>query len=296
MAAQRHHYVPQGYLRGFVTTKEEGSGDFVWVYDKLAGRTPRKKSVSSIAWAPAYYAQEKPDGTQDADTFETQLAKTIDNTIPQILRSIVPQVGQCIDLSEDEKGTLAFFVGFSLTRVPSFRDGINEMYTQIAKISLSHQLEADPELKSFAEKYGGVTASAKEWVSMRPMVEMAHAIATSALTKNWQFFVPPLDVPLVTSDNPVVFSGKAAGLDQFVGPAHPLAELLMNLRKDLALVCTPTQGCPSTQVFQLTPSAARKFNRGVVRAARQRVFASHYSERFDVFVKKYAGKEQRIIV
>lgn len=294
MTTQRHHYVPQGYLRGFAT-KEETSGDFVWVYDKLAGRTPRKKSVSSIAWAPAYYAQENPDGTEDPDTFEIHMAKTIDNTIPPILRSIVPQVGQSVELSGDDKGALAFFVGFSLTRVPSFRDGINDMYTQIAQIGLSRQLEVDPELKRFAEKYG-VTASAKEWVSMRPMVEMAHTIATSALTKNWQFFVPPLDVPLVTSDNPVVFSSKAAGLDRFVGPAHPYAELVMNLRKDLALVCTPQQGYPNTNVFRLTPSEARKFNRGIVGAARQRVFAGHYSERFDAFVKKYAGKEQRIIV
>jgi hypothetical protein len=294
MTTQRHHYVPQGYLRGFAA-EEDSSRSFVWVYAKAPGRAPRKKSVRSIAWAPAYYAQENPDGTEDADTFETHLAKTIDNTIPQILRSIAPQVGQCVGLSEDDKGALAFFVGFSLTRVPSFRDGINDMYTQIAKIGLSHPLEADPELKNFAEKYG-VTASAKEWVSMRPMVEMAHAIATSALTKNWQFFVPPLEVPLVTSDNPVVFSGKAAGLDQSVGPAHPLAELVMNLRTDLALVCTPKQGYPSTQVFRLTPSEARKFNRGIVGAARQRVFAGHYSERFDAFVKKYAGKEQRIIV
>ena len=81
-----------------------------------------------------------------------------------------------------------------------------------------------------------------------------------------------------------------------MGPAHPHAELLMNRRKDLALVRTPLQGYPSTQVFQLTPSDARKFNRGIVGAARQRVFADHYSERFDAVFKKYAGKEQRILV
>ncbi len=268
----------------------------MWVYDKTTGRTPRKKSVRSIAWAPAYYAQEHADGTEDTDTFEIHMANTVDNIIPKILSSFVPRIGECIELSGDDKGALAFFVGLSLTRVLSFRDGINDMYTQIAKIGLSHQFEADPELKSFAEKYGGVTASAKEWVSLRPMVEMAYSIATSALAKNWQFFVPPLDVPLVTSDNPVVFSGKAAGLEQAVGPAHPYAELVMNLRKNLALVCTPKQGYPNTNVFQLTPSEARKFNRGIVRAARRRVFADHYSEGFDAFVKKYAGKEQRIIV
>lgn len=294
MTTNRHHYVPQGYLRGFAIGTEP-SKSFVWVYDKRRGRAPLKRSVKSIAWAPAYYAQERADGTEDSDTFEIQMAKTIDNIIPQILSAIAPRAGQYVELSEAHKGALAFFVGFSLTRVPSFRDGINDMYARIAQIGLSHVLEADRELKDFAEKYG-ITAYSKEWVSMRPMVEMAHAIATSALGKNWQFFVPPVDVPLVTSDNPVVFSGKAANLGKFVGPAHPYAELLMNLRKDLALVCTPLQGYPSTNVFKLTPSEARKFNRGIVGAARHRVFADHYSETFDAFVKKYAGKEQRIIV
>ena len=70
----------------------------------------------------------------------------------------------------------------------------------------------------------------------------------------------------------------------------------MNLRKDLALVCTPKRGYPDMRTFQLNPSEARKFNRGIVRAARQRVFADYYSETLDSFVKKYSGEEQRVVV
>lgn len=270
------------------------SASFVWVYDKKPGRIPRRKSIRSIAWAPAYYAQEHPDGSVDLDTIETKLAQTIDNDIPQLLRQIVPKVGQSVPLPPEDKATLAFFVGLSMTRVPSFRDGMNAMYTQIAQIGLSHQMDRDPKLSAIAEKYG-LKAEAKPWVSLRPMVEMAQSIATAALAKNWQFFVPPLGVPLITSDNPVVFSGGAAGLTQ-LGPAHPGAELVMNLRKDLALVCTPKRGYPDMRTFQLNPSEARKFNRGIVRAARQRVFADYYSETLDSFVKKYSGEEQRVVV
>ena len=293
MSAIRHHFVPQGSLRGFATA-DDASSSFVWVYDKNPGRVPRRKSVKSIAWAPAYYAQENPDGSPDLDTVETTLAQTIDNEIPQLLRRIVLRTGHRVAMTEEDKGALAFFVGLSLTRVPSFRDGIDAMYSQIAQISLSYQLDKDPKLSAFAENYG-IRAEAKSWVSLRPMIEMAQVIAATALRKNWQFFVPPASVPLMTSDNPVVFSGGAAGLSQ-LGPAHPQAELVMNLRKDLALVCTPKRGHPTMQAFQLSPTDARKFNRGIVRAARQRVFADHHSEELDSFVKKYAGSEQRIIV
>lgn len=293
MNAVRHHYVPQGFLRGFAV-EGEASRSFVWVYDKNEHRAPRKKSVRSIAWAPAYYAQEREDGSADLDTLEAGLATTIDNQIPLILQAIVPKVGRKIELSGDEKGAIAYFVGLSLTRVPSFRDGMNDFHSRVAQITLSLQMDKDPQLAEAVEKYG-IKAEAKPWVSLRPMVQLAYAIATSALGKHWQFFVAPPSVPLVTSDNPVVFSGKAAGLAQ-VGPAHPGAELIMNLRKDLSLVCTPKRGYDSMQVFQLSPTEARKFNRGIVRAARQRVFADYLSADLDGFVKKYAGEEQRIVV
>jgi len=293
MSATRHHFVPQGYLRGFAID-DDSSGSFVWVYDKIAGRAPRKKSVKSIAWAPAYYAQEHSDGSIDLDSIENALAKSIDNEIPKILNRIIPIVGRPATISEDDKGTLAYFIALSMTRVPSFRDGINALHEQIGKIELSLMQEQDLELKNLASKYG-LIFEVKPWVSLYPMFEMAKSIATSALSKNWQFYVPPPEVPLVTSDNPVVFSGAAAGLKQ-LGPAHPQSELLIHLRKDLALVCTPQSGYPDMQVFQLRPYDARKFNRGIVRSARQRVFANHYSDTFDSFVKKYVGQEQRIIV
>ena len=293
MTAVRHHFVPQGFLRGFAV-EGEATRNFVWVYDKNEGRAPRKKSIRSIAWAPAYYAQERKDGSTDLDTIETGLANTIDNQIPLNLKAITPKVGSRINLSGDEKGALAFFVGLSLTRVPSFRDGMNDFHSQVAQIALSHQMDKDSELAEAVETYG-IKAEAKPWVSLRPMIQLAEAIAESALQKNWQFFVAPPSVPLVTSDNPVVFSGRAAGLVQ-VGPAHPGAELVMNLRKDLSLVCTPKRGYESMNVFQLSPVDARKFNRGIVRAARQRVFADHLSAELDRFVKKYAGEEQRIVV
>lgn len=292
MAATRHHYVPQGFLRGFSVPCQE-SRNFVWVYDKRDSRVPRIKSVRSIAWAHAYYAQECEDGAIDTDTREDALAGNIDNEIPGIIRSINPEIGQSVELDADQRETFAFFIGLSMTRVPSFREGITEFYSRIAQIGLEHVLADNPELRPFAEQYG-VTAEAKSWVSLEPMIKMARMIADSALNKNWQFFMPPREVPLVTSDNPVVFSAPGS---QFrpIGPAHPDCELLVNIRSDLSLVCTPKSGYPQGKVFSLRPAEARKFNRGIVRAARYRVFSNFHSQEFDRFVKKYSGKEQKII-
>ena len=293
MNSVRHHFVPQGFLRGFAANDDQ-SDKMIWVYDKRPGRRPRYASVKAIAWAPAYYAQENADGSPDTDTVETNLARTIDNEIPRILASIVPTIGRPVALPPDVRGRLAFFIGLSLTRVPSYRDGIEAMYARSAELVLPVALKSVPKPESLPDNVE-LQVVVKPWVSLRPMVEAASRIAESALAKQWQFFVPPPTVPLVTSDNPVVFSGAAVGV-KGLGPAHPAAELLINLRKDLALVCTLPKPSPDMQVFRLTPSDARKFNRGVVRAARHRVFADHQSEIMDSFVKKYAGMEQRLVV
>ena len=59
-------------------------------------------------------------GSIDLDTFETELAQTIDNDIPHLLRRIIPKVGQSVTLSSEDKETLALFLSLSMTRVPSF--------------------------------------------------------------------------------------------------------------------------------------------------------------------------------
>lgn len=293
MAAKRHHFVPQGFLRGFAIP-DETSRSFVWVYDKRPGRKPLRKSVKSIAWRSAYYAQEAEDGSEDLDTLETQLAQAVDNLLPKIIQGIEPVEGRPVSLAEDQRGHIAFFMGLSLTRVPSFREGIEQFYSQIAQRVLEIEADNDPELAEVVAKYG-VKAEAKQWVSLRPMIELAQKIAESTIQKAFQFFIAPPAVPLATSDNPVIFHGGGAGLTE-LGPGHPGAELVMNLRSDLALVCTPKRGHPDMQVFKMTPKEARKFNRGIVRAAGMRVFVSHRSDRFDKFVKKYADQEQRIVV
>jgi len=291
MTTIRQHYVPQGYLRGFTENAESA---YVWVYDKREGRLPARKSVRSIAWAPSYYAQEFSDGSEDTDSMEKSLAATIDGDIPRIIKSLNPVPGKKVDITEDARERLAFFIGLSLTRVPSFRDGINDMYSKIASIALNQVALEDEALAGLIEGTG-LKATAKPWVSLEPMIKMANDIALSSLNKNWQFFIPALGIPLVTSDNPVIFSGGAAGLRQ-LGPSHPGAELIINLTKGLALVCTPKKGFPSLSTFQLSPYETRKFNRGIICAARHRVFADHKSCKLEGLVKKSAGVEQRIVV
>lgn len=282
----------QAFLKGF-SAPDEKTDKFIWLYRKILGLQPRRVSVKSVAWEPFYYEQETESGARDTDTVESRLANTIDRITPSVIRSLDAKPGSIVSLSEADRGALGFFLGISLTRVPSFRGPIRELHTRIAQRTLESLADHNPKVRALVDEHG-VTAEAKPWVSLRPMVQAASIISRSAIQKNWQFFVPPDGVFLVTSDNPVIFDvAKSYGI-RSAGPGHPLAELVANLRKDLALVCTPRPSGPRNAVFQMTEQEATKFNRGIVRAARRSVFGPARSEEIDQLVKEYIGQEQTI--
>ena len=292
MAIERQHFVPQAFLRGFSIPGDK-TKKFIWHYRKDPKWKPKRSPIKSVAWESFYYEQETEADARDTDTLEMALAKSIDDVAPRIIRTLDAKPGSVVTLSEEHRGVLAFFLGFSLTRVPSFRAPIREIYTWIAQRQLDVVAKRDPELKEFVDTHG-VTAEAKPWVSLQAMVQTAQQIGHSALQKNWQFFVPPEGVFLVTSDNPVIRDApKSSGLDR-PGPAHPGVELVANLRKDLALVCTPQDAWPQHTVFQMTQDDAHKFNLGIVRAARLAVFAPVQSATIDQLVKAHIGQEQTI--
>jgi hypothetical protein len=280
MISRRHHYVPQGYLRGF-SCAERGR-QFVWVYDKRPGRLPRCKSVKSVAWAPAYYSQERDDGSLDTDTLEKNLAKSIDSKAAELLADLNHEAPE-LTISEEQRGLLAFFIALSLTRVPSFRDGLRNLYTQIAQYTAEL---VGPELWSGPGPMPPVKAEAKEWVTLEHMIEGAQQIANSLVAKNWQFFRAPDNTPFITSDNPAVFNGMA--------PAHPDCEVIMALTKHLAIVCTPRSTGVLYPVFDAPRQQVKSMNTTIAKAARTRFFASENSAGLERLAKKYSQCEQKI--
>ncbi|HEK1768885.1 TPA: DUF4238 domain-containing protein [Pseudomonas putida] len=286
MPTVRQHYVPQGYLKGFASQENT---PFVWVYDKRDGRKPQEKSVKSQAYEDYYYSQETSCGQRDVDSVEKLLAQMVDNDIPPLIKSIQPSLGRPIILAPSDKEKLAFFIALGLTRVPSFRNGVNDIFTWAAQFALSEVASRNAEISETIREYG-ISAKARDWVSLRPMVQMAEIIGDSLLRKNWQFYIASENVSFMTSDNPIVIAGS-----QGIGPAHPQSELMLSLRKDLALVCTP-RGTKRLEVFKQSASETRRFNRGIVQAARFKVFADHYSITTDAFVKKYRSTHQHLKV
>ena len=128
------------------------------------------------------------------------------------------------------------------------------------------------------------------------MLEVANGITDSCLKKEWQFFVPAKGIDLITSDNPVHFSiPKEAGLTM-VGPVHASTEIIVNLRRDLAVVCTPPRTGGDCTVYELSKQKTKRFNRGTARAAQNQIYASENQDGLRKLTKKYAKESQSLIV
>lgn len=281
MESIRHHYVPQGYLRGFSSPMR--GRQFVWVYDKRPGRRPACKSAKSIAWAPAYYSQEREDGTVDNDRLEQGLAVNIDTKASELIARLKLEGRNSVDMTEKDHELLAFFIGLSLTRVPSFRDGLRDMYSNVAQY-MAEMLA--PQIWEGPDSPPNMIATAKEWVTLDHMIESAGQIANSISGKTWHFLRPQDDVLFITSDNPVVWNG--------VAPAHPSSELLMTLTSRLAIVCSPRGTKLANPIVDASKSLVKTINARIAKAARNRIFASEESDGLDRLAKKYCGFEQRM--
>ncbi len=110
----------------------------MWEYDKESAQISRApRSVRDICSQALYYAQIDENGQLDqqrlGDAFQI-----IEDKTPGIIRGIQPsKTGEQVALSGEEHGTLSFFIALLLTRVPSFRDGIEDIHRRFVEVSFA---------------------------------------------------------------------------------------------------------------------------------------------------------------
>lgn len=310
MAKNNHHYVPQGYLRGFTI---EGENSLIWEYDKETGGVSRQpKSVRDICNNHHYYAQKREDGSADNESMENAFHE-IENKAPRVIRNIqFPGDGKKVVLTDEERVILSFFSAIQLFRVPNFRNGIEKMHQKLVEVALDKIITNDKKnriLPTEIEKLysrGGIKIDVEHFVSLEPMVNLAKEGCTTLLKKVFHFAAPAEGMTFVTSDNPVYFQIPEEYRDQvgaYFGPLHPSSEVTLPLRKDLLLIFSPAIKYTAKQydllnctAVQLDKPDTKNINKRTTLAAAQYVYASENSEALARMIGKFKGISQRIVV
>ena len=307
MAKDNHHYVPQGYLRGFTI---EGEKSLIWEYDKNTGKISRQpRPIGHICSEHHYYAQKNGDGSIDNESMEDAFHE-IENKTPRIIKSLKSSgPGKKIELRDEDRGILSFFVALQLFRVPNVRKGIEDMHQQLIKNALDVLVvkEKDSLPKSIEELYerGDINIDIEKSISLKPIINMTKIGSEHLLEMVWSFASPARGMTFVTSDNPVYFQAPEKyrkGIGPDIGPMHPLSEITLPLRKDLLLICSPSlEQTPSQYKLldcasvSLNKTDTRNMNKRTTLAAAQYVYSNERSEALARMIGKLRGTSQSIV-
>ncbi len=277
MANENQHFVPQGYLRLFTI---EGQRSLIWEYNKETGRIFKKpKSVARICSRPGYYGVKDADGQIDENTVEDFFSKIEDRAIRIIRKIKVLPHGKCVGLSDENREILSLYLALQMLRVPNFRDGIEEMFKRTVEIELNQIVAGQREagdLPEFVtdEFLGDLNVVMEPWVSLDAVFKISEQLAGSIENKTWGFLTSADGEFFVASDNPIYYQQSSSiedGKQYHIGPAHPMSELIVALRKDLALKIEPKYGPEEHAKYDLCFS---KLDKETTRAVNERTIVS----------------------
>ena len=175
--SKRHHFVSQAYLKGF--SCDYGDSDkMIWVYNKNPGKKPRLLSTKSVAWRLHYYAQVDENGNVDSDSLEHAFGKVVENPASEIIRSLQVKSDRLCRISDEQRQSIAFFVAFSLTRIPSFRDGLEALCKKVIEEAAYSAARKYDELSALIDnKELTIEADDSSQISLRLLIKAADALA-----------------------------------------------------------------------------------------------------------------------
>jgi hypothetical protein len=125
--SEKHHWVPQSYLRGFrdPTTPENKAKIFVFGREaKLFGK-PRRQHVKEVFCEGDFYVRQSETGKDYS--LEKALAEKIDGKYPDIRRKIDSKQ----PLTAKEHDELCLFMAAQLIRTPKMKESINDFASQL---------------------------------------------------------------------------------------------------------------------------------------------------------------------
>jgi hypothetical protein len=221
--ARKHHYISQGYMRGFSDVKNQ-----LYVKDKK-NNSIRPTSPKGVAYLKDYYMVDTVDEKDSAEIEET-LA-----TIESVCIPILKKLASGSDLTNPEWADLAIYIGLQNGRTPFAKARMENVATIVATNLVKQKLAdaynnpaifkeiADDFEKAHPEIPRLTKEKIKEWI-LKPgplanlkmdtgnyvtqFFQNAHHIADGLLGLKWEVYHAPEESSFISSDNPIVIEIK----------------------------------------------------------------------------------------
>lgn len=205
--AKLHHYVPQGYLRGFANEKERIT---VVPLDGRASYTPSVKNVAAQTHFHTLHGHYEPD------EFE-KLLSGIEGEALNIIRRLE---GGELPLPERDRWTFSFYIALQASRGPDTRKTIEHLHAKTARVEVgaggrrnvkrwikdNMGFDASDEqanrIWDEATQPGGPPISFPNHIHIQHMVDTSEQLTPYIATRPWTL-VRFAQRSLITSDAPI---------------------------------------------------------------------------------------------
>lgn len=215
-----HHVVPVTYLKRF--TDDNG---MVFGYRKDAPEKPLHLPPNGLGFINRYYSQPVPGGGWDHNTLEDFFGREVEGNWTPIVERIQNQ--EALDMARLEQ--LFTFIAALHVRVPAARDAVElalaKMVTETIHLSKDFGAfrEPPPSLKG---KLNQIQASIDPHKSIHAMKDLLNMLAEVNNLVGLRILRNETDVPLITSDNPVIFFDPSVSQNRlrpyFVNESGPI--------------------------------------------------------------------------
>lgn len=288
---KNQHFVPRSFLKGFAIDSEDS---LIWGYDKKYSKCTGKRSINQICSSHYYYEQPMPDGGK------TQILEDGFQKVETAAVQIIGNLSTSQNLSSEDKGYLAFYIGLLLTRGPSFRDGIHEFLKHRDEIIKQKEYESGrlPEIpKEYKELLGNgninsvIKTVILPHVSLQYMFDFANNISQSLCNKKWDICYIENSEFFVTSDTPVMFEPFNPKGNRSVDPAHPQSLVLCPITKKMLIAAKPycKADCSSYEFMPIKSEMVNKLNERMCFYAQRFIYSPKQSQELLDYTKEAKG-------
>ncbi|UOF01501.1 DUF4238 domain-containing protein [Bdellovibrio reynosensis] len=215
---KKQHYVPQFYLKNF------GKGNGIFVFDKQS-KIVYGSNVSDVAQERYFYAIPNERGESGGKHSNLELINSVEDYLSEIdhrsnraiaslLRNIessrvISRSGfPTYSLSENDRINLSVFIVFQDLRTREFREKIAQMEYFFTKTIMKRVIEfKHPDKKKYLEKMDIYIHEYREILRHLSLITdhgFINKLVNFALSKHWVIGYNQTEIPLITSDHPVV--------------------------------------------------------------------------------------------
>lgn len=262
-----HHYVPQGYLKGFLNDEK------LYVMNKKYGSI-RLTSSAGVAYTPGFYIVDTVDET-DSSEVEEVFCKIETTCIP-----IVRKMAAGEYLTNSNIADLAIYIALQYGRTPFSRARMDDVSTIVMTNQMkAHFVEAYNDSEKYDELVSDLRADRpnidipsremiKEWILkpgpyvhmkidngtyVKQFFENADTIADRLLNKRWIVLRAPRNSSFITSDNPI-----GLHLDRPLATGEALSILLNGVQRFFPVNAKTCLAIVDNDRFELKKSAISK--------------------------------------